>query len=311
MGIFASWRSSGRVDTRGLLAPPGSAAAGEVEAALDKALGEPAEKSASLRGRKCCGVRRLGTATAVVAAACLGALYPLTGGSEKGVEELLHGPSFEGVVPAEKPFFLHHIGGLCFGRQRVETGSLAGMLHFELSTEAAAASSRWGRGKLFLLVFDDQPRHWGSAQSQWHVRNWLEIAKAANICAHLMDLQNPARYGARSQNETVHVSVRIREHYTRQWHLALLGMDWHPNASLAGHLRYRVRGESALSGWAGGTDSGPASGKCPPQPLETLKELVWDFVMPPQRSSGYYTPRHKRAHPAGRPSHAGRCTMLL
>lgn len=276
-GLFVRPQHSGcspaLADARELLAPPGSAASEGLEAELET-VSEPSKRCGAQR-LCCCAV------VAAAAAACLAALCLAPGSSPEAVDALLRSPGFEGVVPADSRFFLHHIGGICFGRKRVETDSVVGKLVVELSVAGMAPPWR-GRGELYVMVFDDEPRHWGMARGMWQVAFSSRLADASNFCALATQLQD---FGGQSsgrvadpKDATVYVNLRIQEKVTRMWRVALLGVDWQPEARLAHNITYRVRGESGLLGWSGGKTSGPA--KCPPQNWEALKERVWDFLMP-------------------------------
>jgi len=277
-------RSAALADARELLAPPVAAMEeAEAEAAeIGKEWSQPSGKGSACGGGCLgCGAVRLCLCAAAGAALCLGLAWLLSGGSPAAVEGLVRTPSFEGVVEAERPYFVHHVGGICFGRRRIETDPEVGELVFELSAPGTARPWK-GIGELYLLVFDDEPQHWGLASNMWQASMWNKLADLSNFCALVTRLHNFTGSLPRGHrmNDKVHVSLRIKETVTRQWRVALLGVDWRPDAELARSLRFRVLGREGLSGWSGGRSSGPETGRCPPQNWEAAKERIWDLFAP-------------------------------
>jgi len=75
------------------------------------------------------------------------------------------------------------------------------------------------------------------------------------------------------QHTQLGMTFKIFEHFRRQWHVAILGIDLNLDSSLQGRIGYRITSEQSIAGWEGSdTAQGPPSGSCPPEPVQWMTE---------------------------------------
>lgn len=206
-------------------------------------------------------------------------VYLLQGGGEALNMTPWHAwPVLEGEVLRE-PYFVQHLGGFCFGHRRVERNEVVGVINFALDKEGTGA---WqGKGGLYFLAFDDESARWPAAQ---RARNWQELVAHANTCTEILfkaPLHNTSMQSVSSYlRASANFQLGIKEKFRRKWHVVLLGLGFTPALPAAEVARYRVEGEEALAAWGRG-EKGPPNGRCPGEPIEAMKEYLWDYMVSP------------------------------
>lgn len=182
--------------------------------------------------------------------------------------ELKLWPGLEGEIPTED-FFLLHVGGFCFGSRRIDVDARVGEM--ELHLTGSSSEPWWNVGELYLLVFDDQPSHWGKAKSPWNVTWWPDKVAHANTCVQVFSNHSFNGYHLKGDSSnTVRIKMTIRERFKRHWNLALLGLGLQHNGSSKAPMHYKILASNALSSW--GAASRDISSSCPWEMSEFVKE---------------------------------------
>eukprot|EP00928_Gymnodinium_smaydae_P054096 TRINITY_DN37929_c0_g1_i1.p1 TRINITY_DN37929_c0_g1~~TRINITY_DN37929_c0_g1_i1.p1 ORF type:complete len:385 (-),score=69.94 TRINITY_DN37929_c0_g1_i1:163-1317(-) len=210
------------------------------------------------------------------------------GGSFFSLDTAPRWPLLEGIVPQDE-FFLQHIGGFCFGRRTAfDKDPTVGRLTVRISSVDGQNDWQWRR--LLVLIFDDVPSHFPAAWSMWNYSHVLDIVVRSNSCHDIIMLGSaapPSMYAqaakiAAVQDGAVELHFSISERFKRKWNIAIAGFGSDSNVSNppAGPLRYQVVGQQALNVWDSRVPDF-LSRNCPGQPMQFLKEELWDYMVTP------------------------------
>lgn len=248
------WRISGtEIDNRELLSPACEIMSEEIDVS-----------SASATSLViCCRTRRL---HCIVCFACVLCVLLSVKFVRASMESLGAIPEFTGNLPNTTSFLLH-LGGFCFGSQR--RGKIRPVGSVVITLSSAQLGPWWSKGSLYLLSFDDQTPHWGTAWPHWNSSAWAEKLLHANTCSEVLANASLSNWSSSKLGKT----VNILERYGRHWNFALLGLGLEANSMQT--VRYHFLPNGARSSWGPGPS--PISRSCPPEPLEFIRTALWDL----------------------------------
>lgn len=147
-----------------------------------------------------------------------------------------------GELPTE-PFFAQYVGKFCFDYS-VNQSAIAGTISFSARGAIARETHDERAGRLYLMVFDDEKKHWRHAQDSWKTTSCAEKHDAASFVSRIdVNQSSPMSVSAISLHE--HLRPRF-------WYFTFVGCG----VRIHSPITFSIHVKNPLQGWQAefGTD---------------------------------------------------------